>query len=92
MEQLYPFPEQEVNRIMQVYAPCREIMWVQEEPKNMGAWSYIQAQFQERNKLRQELKSPLHYVGREAMASPAVGSYALHKKQYEAFMEQVFLG
>ncbi len=87
IEQLYPFPVGKLLNILGRYSLAQDIVWVQEESKNMGAWSYVKGLWQEeffKNK-------PLRYIGREESASPASGSYLRHKKQLENFIEQVFL-
>jgi 2-oxoglutarate dehydrogenase E1 component len=84
LEQLYPFPEQQIIEILQKYPKIQTGYWVQEEPKNMGAWTYIEP------RLSKILKAYPTYVGREESASPATGSHALHKRQYERFMQQLF--
>ncbi len=84
LEQLYPFPGEGILKILQSYPLIKKISWIQEEPKNMGAWTYMQI------KLQELLKLIPRYVGREESASPATGSYALHKKQYEKFMKEAF--
>ena len=84
VEQLYPFPEKKIEQLLKKYPNLQKWYWVQEEPKNMGAWTYIEP------RLSKILKVPPIYVGREESASPAVGSHTLHKKQYERFMQQVF--
>ncbi len=87
IEQLYPFPMKEIKEIVKRYAGAAEYCWVQEEHQNMGAWSYIAPL------LSQELgEGRLRYVGRDPSASPSAGSYTLHKKQYEKFMEAAFTG
>jgi 2-oxoglutarate dehydrogenase E1 component len=85
VEQLYPFPEQQISQVLKNYPQIQKWYWVQEEPKNMGAWTYIEP------RLSKILQSAPIYVGREESASPAAGSHALHKRQYESFMKQVFL-
>ncbi|MBS0627232.1 MAG: hypothetical protein JSS09_03360, partial [Verrucomicrobia bacterium] len=87
IEQLYPFPEKALTAILQTYPDITKWVWVQEEPKNMGAWGYMHMIWEEKYK---ERYAPLCYVGREESASPAAGSYAVHKKQYEQFMQEVF--
>lgn len=85
LEQLYPFPKEEILKVLKAYPSAQKlIMWVQEEQKNMGAWSYILVKFLEL------LGKTITYVGRKESASPAAGSYSLHKKQYEAFMQEAF--
>lgn len=87
IEQLYPFPEKELKAILESYREVKEWIWVQEEPKNMGPWEYVRALWQECfNQF-----SPLRYIGRKESASPATGSYRVHKQQYEEFMQEVFI-
>ncbi len=86
IEQLYPFPEDEVKKILQKYAGAPSVYWLQEEHSNMGAAEYI------RPFLNQLLgaKNSLKYIGRDRSASPAAGSHALHKKQLEQIMQLAF--
>jgi 2-oxoglutarate dehydrogenase E1 component len=87
IEQLYPFFREDCKELLKKYGKARSYFWVQEEHQNMGAWNYIRP-------LLQDLLEGqvVQYIGRSISASPAAGSYALHKKQYEQFMEQVFKG
>ena len=76
LEQLYTFPWTELRQVLPRYSGAKELVWVQEEPLNMGAWRYLEA------KLR-ELVSEGHgmdigYVGRPERASPAEGYPAAH--------------
>ena len=75
VEQLYPFPKKEVQTILAKYRHAGEIAWVQEEPKNRGAWGFIES------RLRELLPDPavLTYFGRDEAASPATGSYKMHQ-------------
>ena len=92
LEQLYPFPEELLASTLARYANAREIFYVQEEPRNMGAWIYFQgmwggalASFGARfPNLR------LTYVGREVCASPAVGSKKLHDKEQKEIILRAF--
>ncbi len=86
LEQLYPFPEEKLLSILKQYAVANDIVWVQEESKNMGAWSYIKGLWQEGFFMGKTLE----YIGREESASPATGSYKRHKKEYVKFIEKVF--
>jgi len=74
MEQLYSFPWQESRTVLARYPRLREMVWVQEEPRNMGAWWYLE------HKLRELLPADavLHYAGRPERASPAEGYPAAH--------------
>ena len=75
VEQLYPFPRKEIQVVMAKYRQAREICWVQEEPKNRGAWGFMEP------RLRELLPDPavLTYFGRDESASPATGSYKMHQ-------------
>ncbi len=77
VEQLYPFPKKEVQAILARYRKAREICWVQEEPRNRGAWRFME------DKLRDMLPDPavLSYFGRDEAASPATGSYRAHEHE-----------
>jgi len=80
LEQLYPFAEDTVREILDRYASAEERVWVQEEPKNMGAWSFVDGTMRERFELS------LQYVGRDANASPAVGSTKMHEQEQRRIM------
>lgn len=86
VEQLYPFPEAEVREILERYAGAQEVVWLQEEPQNMGAWEFV------RPHLASLLADgrPLHYVGRPRRASPAEGSAAWHQVNQARIVEQAF--
>lgn len=79
LEQLYPFPTEEVAAQLARYKKA-DAVWVQEEPRNMGAWSFVQDQFLDRFDRR------LTYIGRGAMASPAVASAKVHAKEQAALI------
>ena len=84
LEQLYPFPAERLREILSISAQAREWFWVQEEPKNMGAWSFVQPH------LQPLIGGELGYVGRPAAASPATGYLKLHKEQQAALVQQAF--
>jgi 2-oxoglutarate dehydrogenase E1 component len=77
VEQLYPFPSEEYESILQKYSNAREIVWCQEEPQNQGSW------YQIRHRLQSKLgeKHELLYAGRAGAAAPATGIAALHEQQ-----------
>ncbi|MDB5171570.1 MAG: 2-oxoglutarate dehydrogenase, component [Phycisphaerales bacterium] len=81
-EQLYPFPKKEIQAILARYRQAREIAWVQDEPRNRGAWRFMEDQ------LRELLPDPavLNYFGREAAASPATGLGRAHKEEEKALV------
>src|ERR1044071_5173848 len=77
VEQFYPFPLRSVRELLAKYASASEFVWAQEEPRNMGGWTFM------RERLEKLLDDPgkLSYVGRDASASPATGSYSVHQKE-----------
>lgn len=86
LEQLYPFPEAALGEVLDGYPHLTEVVWCQEEPSNMGAWSYVEPLLV--SLLGDRL--PLRYVGRPRRASPAEGSAAWHTVNQQAIVEQVF--
>ena len=83
IEQLYPLHRDRLAALADDYSSAR-IIWCQEEPQNMGAWSFIAPRFSEVFGFL-----PL-YAGRDAAASPAVGALALHKFELAAFLQDAF--
>lgn len=81
LEQLYPFPDKQVRALISKYKQAKRVIWLQEEPENMGAWSYIAL------KLRD---IPLEYIGRDESASPAGGSPVIHNYRQEAILTALF--
>lgn len=79
IEQQYPFPLEEVAAVLDRYPAARDVVWVQEEPRNQGAWNYMQS----RRHLNACLSSrhTLDYAGRPYSASPAVGYLHVHLAQ-----------
>jgi len=84
IEQLYPFPNQEMNTIIEDYQHVKDFIWCQEEPQNQGAWYCSQHHF--RSVIPNAAK--LHYAGRAASASTAVGYMSLHVKQQKALVNE----
>jgi 2-oxoglutarate dehydrogenase E1 component len=77
LEQLYPFPLQSIRETLARYPNARELAWVQEEPQNMGGWTFVQERLEN---LLSNCQRP-RYIGRTASASPATGSYSIHQKE-----------
>ena len=75
VEQLYPFPHESVQAVLQALPNVKEVVWVQEEPKNMGAWGYIEPHLRAVTNGQYTLR----YVGRAAHASPAEGVADVHQ-------------
>ncbi len=92
MEQLYPWPEQQLARIFEKYSNIKDVFYVQEEPRNMGAWMYFQGMWGGAlgNFGARFPKLNLTYVGREICASPAVGSKKLHDKEQKEILLRAF--
>ena len=82
VEQFYPFPEKEIRAIFAKYRLATEIAWVQDEPENRGAWTFMNI------KLRQILPEnyALTYFGREEAASPATGLHKMHDIEEEELL------
>ncbi|MFO0600926.1 MAG: 2-oxoglutarate dehydrogenase E1 component [Myxococcaceae bacterium] len=89
LEQLYPLPEAELRETLNAYPSLKEVFWVQEEPKNSGAWRYLLEPLMH---LTGELKtSPkLKYVGRPESASPATGFLSTHQYEQKLLVEEAF--
>ena len=90
VEQLYPFPSAGLTPYLNGYPKLRKVLWVQEEPANMGAWPYMQYQLKTfMNDLGLE-KLPLIKISRREKASPATGSIQTHLREYEQLMKSTF--
>jgi 2-oxoglutarate decarboxylase len=86
LEQLYPFPLQGLAAALARYPESAELVWAQEEPRNMGAWRFVREEFLDRASGLAGGRLP-RYVGREASASPAPGSLKAHNEEQEAIVE-----
>ncbi|WP_078410225.1 2-oxoglutarate dehydrogenase E1 component [Priestia abyssalis] len=84
VEQLYPFPMGEIDAILRRYPNVKEIVWVQEEPKNMGAWHYLAPILYDLSP--DNVKA--HYIGRPDRSSPAGGEPNVHKKEQERIVTE----
>jgi 2-oxoglutarate dehydrogenase E1 component len=83
LEQLYPYPHDEIEEILKRYPHVEQRVWVQEEPRNQGAWWYIRAHM-DVNLSHKDNR--IEYAGRPASASPAVGYLQIHRQQLQAFL------
>lgn len=93
VEQLYPFPADLLSELVLHYPKLEEVVWVQEEPRNMGAWSAVKPQLNyliERSTAVGLKPLPLRYVGRPRRASPAEGSATWHSINQAAIIKQAF--
>ena len=85
LEQLFPFPQKEMKRVIDSYPNANEVVWVQEEPKNQGGWYYMQSRGTMIGCL--SAKHVFGYAGRMYSASPAVGSLSLHLAQQKQLVD-----
>ena len=86
VEQLYPFPADEIRAMLDRYPKLRDVCWVQEEPENMGAWEFARP-------LLERLidgRWPLRYIGRARNSSPSEGSSTWHAANQRAIVEEAF--
>jgi 2-oxoglutarate dehydrogenase E1 component len=86
VEQLYPFPNVALGEVLGHYPSLTEVVWLQEEPSNMGAWEFVRP-------LLDELlagRCPLRYIGRARNSSPSEGSSAWHQLNQKALVELAF--
>jgi 2-oxoglutarate dehydrogenase complex dehydrogenase (E1) component-like enzyme len=84
VEQLYPFAADQARDILARYTESAEVVWAQEEPRNMGAWRFMREQLQP---LLDATGRELRYVGRPESASPATGSGKRHQQEQAAIVE-----
>ena len=86
VEELYPWPHDEVARIVDSYPAIEDVVWVQEEPKNMGAWSFVWP----RLRVSTGNAITVRYIGRAERASPAEGYAEPHKLEQERIVSDAF--
>jgi 2-oxoglutarate dehydrogenase complex dehydrogenase (E1) component-like enzyme len=85
LEQLYPFPEQALDACFERYSHLRDVTWIQEEPRNYGAWSYMSERFRS-----YWPAIDLHYLGRDESSSSATGSFKQHEAEQKKLIEEAF--
>jgi 2-oxoglutarate dehydrogenase E1 component len=81
IEQLYPFPQKQFNKLLKSYKNAENLVWAQEEPENMGAWSYVRT--------TTEQAADWELVSRHSSASPASGSTKVFAKRQQAIIDKV---
>jgi len=81
LEQLYPFPQKQFDEVLKKYKNCEKIIWLQEEPENMGPWTYI---------LKSHRNINWHLVSRHESASPATGSSKRHMQRFNELFNKLF--
>ncbi|MEC9100661.1 MAG: 2-oxoglutarate dehydrogenase E1 component, partial [Pseudomonadota bacterium] len=86
-EQLYPFPREALLEELARF-PEAEIVWCQEEPKNMGAWSFVDGRLEEVLLELDGFSARAQYIGRPEAASPATGSLGTHNAEQTLVLNQ----
>ncbi|MFI5141077.1 MAG: 2-oxoglutarate dehydrogenase E1 component [Bacteroidia bacterium] len=81
IEQLYPFPDKQIDAVLKKYSKAKDYLWIQEESENAGAWRHVALTLKTLN---------LVYVGRNEMAAPATGFSKRHAAEFEEIMSKVF--
>ena len=83
LEQLYPWPEAQLVDVLDRYPAADELVWLQDEPENMGAWNFVHGRihrlFRDRYRLR--------HVSRPPSGSPATGSHAIHELERQSLLD-----
>jgi 2-oxoglutarate dehydrogenase E1 component len=87
LEQLYPFPEDALKRVLKPYEGLKDVVWCQEEPMNQGAWYHSQHHMR-RVVYDHDPQLPLTYVGRDPSAAPAAGYASVHLEEQKRFINQ----
>jgi len=89
IEQLYPFPEDDLNEVFASYENLKHVVWCQEEPMNQGAW-YCSQHHMRRVATAHNKALVLEYAGRDASAAPACGYASMHAEQQEKLLQDAF--
>jgi 2-oxoglutarate dehydrogenase E1 component len=84
VEQFYPFPLSAIKQAIAKHPNAKELIWCQEEPKNMGAWTFMEGKFEDLVPGGDQLR----YVGRAESASPATGNYSVHTQEQEKLVRE----
>lgn len=84
VEELYPFPREEIKEVLSRYQNVKELVWVQEEPQNMGGWSYVDPRLRDIAPEGVEVR----YIGRRRRSSPSVGDPVVHRKEQDHIIKQ----
>ncbi|MDQ3680959.1 MAG: multifunctional oxoglutarate decarboxylase/oxoglutarate dehydrogenase thiamine pyrophosphate-binding subunit/dihydrolipoyllysine-residue succinyltransferase subunit, partial [Actinomycetota bacterium] len=86
VEQVYPWPEEQLAAVLSLYPHASQVFWVQEEPENMGAWNFVHGRLHRLLRDRYQLR----HVSRIESGSPAAGSTLLHQMEQEDLMDRAF--
>jgi len=88
VEQLYPFPLDQINAMIGQYPNAKEVVWLQEEPENMGPWHFVEHRIWR----LKERGYDLRHVARVESGSPATGSKAISDQELADLMDETFAG
>jgi 2-oxoglutarate dehydrogenase E1 component len=88
VEQLYPFPREELTSLLGQLPNLKELWWVQEEPRNMGAWRYMLPLLSELSLGTKGTHPAVGFVGRAESASPATGYLQAHELEQKLLVQQ----
>jgi 2-oxoglutarate dehydrogenase E1 component len=86
LEEIYPFPADHLSAVLPRYPAQAELVWVQEEPENMGAWPFV------RGEIVDKLRRAIRVDARERSASPATGSASVHDTEQRQILDRAFAG
>ena len=86
VDQLYPWPFEQLDEIVARYPAATELVWLQEEPENMGAWDWVRGQLEETI----EDRASIRFIGRVRSASPSEGSAAWHQINQRKLVDEAF--
>jgi 2-oxoglutarate dehydrogenase E1 component len=84
IEQFYPFRSELLEHVLAPYRQPEHILWIQEEPANMGAWSFL------RTRIGEAIGREPRYLGRPEAPAPATGSHRLHKEEQQKIIDEAF--
>jgi 2-oxoglutarate dehydrogenase E1 component len=90
LEQIYPFPFKRLAEALKKFPKLKTLAWVQEEPKNNGAWTFVYFKIKELFDSEKIQKVGIGYAGRDERSSPAVGSIHKHKQEQQSILEDAF--
>jgi 2-oxoglutarate dehydrogenase complex dehydrogenase (E1) component-like enzyme len=87
VEQMYPFPQAEIEAVLRRFPPQTEVYWVQEEPRNMGPWRFMLEHF---IAVLEPTRRMIRYAGRPEYASPAAGTLKRHEQEQSELVNDAF--
>ena len=93
IEELAPFPFEALEEVLDLYPSAVHFAWLQEEPRNQGAWNHVRSRIETVLSARKSLNGiELRYLGREESALPAPGIGTLYRRQQQSVIESAFSG